>query len=483
MSAKAKSTARKVVLVETGGEWLKIAQAEPMGGGAAITRMSLVKTSGDSDAAAREMVAARKDFAIGTDSVVACLPRQVVNIRMLDLPSTDPAEIEDMVDLQIGKQTPYSRDEIEYDYRILGSSKPGYSRVMLVIVQRSILRSVYHVFEEAGIEVEKLSVSTEGILAWLPAAGVVRSGENLAVVDIDSYYTDFLVVGDSGLLYSRSILMGAEPLLDGDASTGVDRFVKEIANSLEACKAENRGVVIRKVLVSGAGVHLPVVVERLAHDLGMECKAVDSTQALKKLTKTPSLSEGVHRALSMTALTGAALDPDGLGFRLVPESVHLRKNLVTRAQVLTTMGMLIMAFLVTLSVIASLKLFFRYSQLRELKAQYAAMAADVLHVEERTAVLNLIRKRVGPETDALNLLGQVPPLLEGDIKLDTLDFDIQGGRFTVEGNAVSTKEIRSLVKNLEQAPLFLDVKESSTSLDRNSKRYKFQVSGSLERMP
>jgi Tfp pilus assembly PilM family ATPase/Tfp pilus assembly protein PilN len=470
--------ARKVLLVEAGGEWIKVAQVEPVSGGAAFSRLIMAKVGYDSDAAARALAAVRKG--IGNEPVIACLPRQAVTVRMVEFPSVDAAEIEDMVDLQIGKQTPHSREEIEYDFRILGATKPGYSRVMLVIAQRSILRSVYYIFENAGIEPEKLSVTTEGLLNWCDMAGGRAQGETVAVVDIDSFFTDVLVVSDNGPVYSRSFLMGADALLDGTGENMAGRLVKEVAASLEACRAENSGVNIRRLVLAGSGAGMSKVAGLLGETTGLEVKVLDSTKALKRMVQSPSLTDPEYQAVSITALIGAAMNPDSLGFHLVPETIGVRKRLVTRAQILTVMGMLVMALLISLSLLACFRYAVRQQQINALADRKAAISADVMAIEEKAAVLGLIRKRGGVSHDAMHLMAQVPLMMEGDIKLSSLDLDIQSERFTIEGHAASTREIRSLVKNLEQNPCFMDVKESSTMLDKNSGRYKFQIVGALE---
>ena len=148
------------VIVEIGNDWLKMMQSAPSRGGVAVSKLC-VENFGSSGADLAKLISRSiKQYKFSRMPVIACLPRQAVNLRMLELPSTDPHEIADMVDLQVGKQTPYSKDEIVSDYKILGSGRSGYSRVMLVIVQRGVLRQRFSVLEEAGVEVQRMSVSS-----------------------------------------------------------------------------------------------------------------------------------------------------------------------------------------------------------------------------------------------------------------------------------------------------------------------------------
>ena len=127
MSTKRAKTGRRkqVVLVEIGSEWLKIVQVEAAGKALAITKLHLERFESVGADLTRAIAAAVRQHKFANIPVISCLPRQSVNIRMLDLPSTEPSEIADMVDLQATKQTPYSKDEVLCDHRILGSNRAG----------------------------------------------------------------------------------------------------------------------------------------------------------------------------------------------------------------------------------------------------------------------------------------------------------------------------------------------------------------------
>ena len=79
------------------------------------------------------------ELKIDSRYLILSIPRHLTTTRNLDLPSANPLEIKDMIELQIGKQTPYASDEVIKDYQILGSNADGYSKVLLVIVHRDIV--------------------------------------------------------------------------------------------------------------------------------------------------------------------------------------------------------------------------------------------------------------------------------------------------------------------------------------------------------
>jgi hypothetical protein len=427
-------------------------------------------------------VRACKTLKLDKRNVVVCLPRQMVNIRMLELPSTDSAEIEDMIELQAGKQTPYSRDEIVYDYRILGSWKPGYTRVMMSIIQRGALRERYYVLEEAGIEATKVSVTSEALLNWYACLGNGSAGGGAtALLDVDSFYTDFLVISDKGLVFSRSILVGANQLID-DPGNFADKFSREVKNSIEICGGEQQGLNLSRILITGAGANVGGLAVRLNQELGLKCETVESASVAKKMPASPSVKDANFRYVSLTPLIGAGLNTDALEFNLVPDSVRMRKGLIDKAKTLSIMGALIMSVLVALSLFGSLKIFSRRAHLAKVQQEYIELHPQAQKVDQMREILKLAAEQRAPGQNMVNLLVQVRSLLGDDIKLENIEIDIGNGKFRIEGNATGTKEVYNLVRRFEQAENFCDVKESGITSVPKTGRYRFQIMGMLEKV-
>jgi Tfp pilus assembly PilM family ATPase len=164
------SRARKAaVVVEIGRDWLKIAETGCTGRNVTFSRLHIERI-GEDDASLPDCVktACRELKLVGKRTLLA-LPRHMVNVRILKLPSTDPDEVAGMVELQMARQTPYSKNEILTDYRVLGVESEGYTRVLLAIAQHGAVRNHVSVLEEAGLDVEQVCLSSEGVHAWVTA--------------------------------------------------------------------------------------------------------------------------------------------------------------------------------------------------------------------------------------------------------------------------------------------------------------------------
>lgn len=475
MSANRQESGLKkpVILAEIGSNWVKLAQAEPAHGGVAFSRIYLEKFDAEGSAISQAIAGAVKKQKFARTPAIACVPRQMVNIRMLELPSTDPNEIADMVELQSGKQTPYSKDEIVSDYRIMGSARDGYARVMLAIVQRSVLRQRFSILEEAGIEVARMCVSSEGVLNWYTHA--VSGGEDgsaVAVLDVDSFYSDFSIVANGVILFSKSILIGADQLL-GEFEKWKEKFAREVQHSLEVWQNESPGLNAVKLLITGAGVNIEQISNYMSRETSLQAETVDCLSNVKKLPKHPSPRDPLYRPISFTALVGMALAPDNLVFNLVPDSVSLRKNLVAKAMSLTYLGILVMTALISTSLWTCLKFYFKKNRLAVLNREFLGTEAEAREIERMREVIKAVGKRLDPRLKAINLLSGIREQTPENVFFEKVEIDLDEARVRLEGTAISMGSITSLRTDLMKMPLFKEAKVEER--DKVKGKYKFTI--------
>ena len=119
-----------------------------------LTRESDVSDAVDAGADALGFVLAKTSPRRISVGQATALMDGVSALRILVTVDARQKEIADMVDLQIGKQTPYSRGEIVSGYRILGSIRDGYTQVMLAIAQRGIVAHLHRGIEGIHVHVE-----------------------------------------------------------------------------------------------------------------------------------------------------------------------------------------------------------------------------------------------------------------------------------------------------------------------------------------
>jgi hypothetical protein len=480
-----KGLSKPAVIVEIGNDWLKIAQTEPYHGGLAISRIHLERFDTFGTAHLSQLITnAFKKHGFDRVPVIACLPRQLVNVRMIELPSTDPEEIASMADIQVAKQTPYSRDEIVFDYKIVKGGRDGYTRVMMAIVQDSIVRDRFHILETAGIDVGRMSVSSEGLLNWY-AYGVMADGEDpgqIILLDVDSFYSDFMVVSSGALMFTRSILMGTNQL-QAPGKDVQDKFALEVKRSLEACQGESPSLAIRKLLLTGAGPHIKDLGGSLQSALSLPVEMKDSIGIVEKTPRGITLTESIYRSVSLTAIIGAGLATAELEFNLTPDSVKLRKGLEENARGLTVLGMLVMAILVSFSIYGTSLFYLKKYRLAELTSDFAKTVTQAQDIAKKQDIVNEINRRTGPEFSMVKLVSEIHACLPANVLLESLDINVEAQKDHVHlsGTAGASGDVSTFLKNLEQSPILKDAKEDGArARDKESGKYNFKILCSLE---
>jgi Tfp pilus assembly PilM family ATPase len=473
---------RPYVLVEIGSDWLKLAHVVPMRRGVSIPHLHLEKTGSRSHALAKSISGVLKNLKLTKLPVVGCLPRQMVNVRMLELPSIDPDEIRDMIDLQVGKQTPYSKKEIVFDCKVMSSERTGYTRAMLVIVQRTVLRERFNILEEAGIDVARMSVSTECLFNWyshsMPQG---QNGSATVLLDIDSFYSDLVVISEGRLVFTRSILVGANQLLS-EYGKWKDKFVREVEHSLEICQSESRDVEVGKMFVTGAGLNMRDLVGLLGERLQIPAETRDCLASVKKMSRTPSLKDPNYQPVSLTPLVGMAMAPEALELNLIPDTVKLRRDVVRKARSMTTFGIMIMTLMVTASMYANVKVRLTSNRLAELKADLETLGPEGDMVERMRQIVSGIKARNEAKFSPYNIFCEIHANTPDTTKFDSVDIDIDSRKVTLSGWAETRQSIRDLIQSLEKTLVLIDVKAGGqTTKDPKSKKYNFQIVCSLEK--
>ncbi len=161
------------------------------------------------DEMAKMITQVLKDFKVKNPYIVNVIPLHLAITKNLEIPSLDAREIKEIVDLQSGRQTPYSREEIIVDYINIGIYRQSYTKIILVIVARSAIKRQLDIMQKAGLKVEKMVFAPEGI-SQVCTAKIRKELQSLplGIVHVDSNFTDFIVSLRGNLVFTRSIPIG-----------------------------------------------------------------------------------------------------------------------------------------------------------------------------------------------------------------------------------------------------------------------------------
>jgi len=466
----------KALLLEVSADWIKLLEVTgDRHGGLTLTRVHIEAV--DRETVVSDSLAAALKNGFSRLPVHSCIPRQLVNVRLLELPSTEPAEIADMVELQVGRQTPYSLNEILSGYKTLGVIRQGtYTRVMLVIAQRSIIRERYYSIEAAGLSVARMTVSSEGVLNWFLYRTRTEAPEKLvALLDVDSFFTHMIVVQHRKVVFTKSILWGAK-----QTSEGLDGFVQRVREAFQSCAEALRGEAIEAVTLSGAGIRIEGLAEAVGQAISIPCTKADCLDDVKPGKGCGNVRDERYATASLTGLIGMALAPNLLDFDFVPDVVRLREQLVRRSKVWSAMAALLVTSMVCASLYGLLAVGYRLGERDRLKAEAGALEGPAVDVERMLEVIRATRERQDSRFLPERLLPVIHRSLPELVYLESLTIDAGRRQIAMSGTAPSRKDIRELIRLLEESPFFAGVEEGGRTAMGKDERFSFQATGRFE---
>jgi len=469
-----------VVAVEIGNDWLKIARKSSAKTGGAVYQISLSKLAQIKDSVASAIDGIFKDLKLNRRSVVAYIPRHLVTVRMLDLPGTDPKEINDMINLQVGKQTPYSKEEIVSSHRIIEIGPGGYAKVMLVIAARNIINERTDTLVKAGLEVKRVAISSEGVFNWFNAAymqGIkLDDSQGIALVDIDSNYSDFIVIRKGTMAFTRNIFIGANHLMQ-DSGDWRDKFVEELKRSFERYQNEEKNIKVVKIFLSGAAVNIKGLDAMLAAGLGLPAENTDQLKNIRVQGNVDALRGDSFKFVSLTQLLGVSTTDKEPQIDLTTGEQKVQNLMEQKRKQLTVMGVLIVSIVTMLSFLCLTDIYNKNVYLAKLKHMISKIGSDADDVEKMRTVINMVEKRLDSRGSSMEIINEIYAITPKEIYLTDVSID-EKQAIILKGGAFAMSDVFKYVKKLEESDMFENVKTTytTTKKEKDTEFAEFEIS-------
>ncbi len=450
---------KAITALQIDSHWLKIVQVELFTGREKrVTRIAIKEISSLSDdAIAKTISDLSRELKIDSRFLIISIPRHFATTRNLELPSTNPAEIRDMIELQIGKHTPYTRDEVISDYQMQDSSAEGYSRVMLVIVRRDIVERYLKILEGAGLKSERISLSSEGLLNWLCFA--YKQGDvdrPYALIDVDYDISDFEVILKDKLIFSRNISGGFLQSI-GKMDQWQRKFIEETKHSIYAYQNEMIDKEISKIMISGADMLIMNLDEAVLEDrFGLPVEIISPSKNIPMTKEALDSYNAGTRNTSISALFGLALTMDKQKINLIPQELQIEKGVKERGKDLYRLGIYLVFILVTISSIFLGRIYNKERYLSRLRQEARRVQEKVDRLENMMDETRVMKKRFRTKNISLNLLYEIHRVISPEIYLMSISFDGEN-RLTLRGTSSSMSEIFKFINSLEDSRYFQNV--------------------------
>ncbi len=411
------------------------------------------------------------------------LTAEGVIIKNIEIPSQDPEEIRSIIDLQAGRHTPYSREEILVGYCPVGIVQRLYTQVLLVLMNRNSLKDHLALFQAAGLRIDEVVFAPEAMLLFYAAdRSQPADAPPFGVIDVGDVQTHFLVGRSGGLVTCRSIPIGLRRLIqEPEASRG--ELIDEVARSLEAYAAEELAPLPGRWIVTTdeepVASLVPALQERLKAPVQAE-PYLDRIQAAEPVMAR-LVSEGAEASFFETAAAAAA---GGLRIDLTPEELRMQRALEEQGRQIVVAGVLALGLLFLVCAIFLAKVHFRDAYLERLKRLYDAQHRDVVALERIADRTQIIKDFLRDRMAALDVIEELYRLIPKEIYLENIRLD-EEARIHIRGISTSMSRVFSLVTALEDSSVFKGVKTLSTTAkkDRGRDVAAFEIAFRLESAP
>lgn len=421
------------------------------------------------------------DLKLKNPHVINIVPSNLVITKNIEIPSSDPEEIREIINLQAGRHTPYSREEIIVDYVNIGTYKNNYTKILLVIVTRSVIKRQFEILTRTGFRLEKIFFAPEG-LAWFASKMMKLDTKNSprSMVHVDELVTDFAVIFGDKPVFIRSMPIGAQHLIS-ERERYEPRFVEELKRSLEAYQNENIEKTPDMMVLSGAieeiknldvalnnGLHIPVKTEPYFKHISLSGEVIKGMPLIKHV--------------SFLSVIASMIGREEIKVDLMPEEAKLSKSVEERGKDLIKTGIFVLTLFVLICFILISNIYFKGAYLNKLNGKEEELNKEALALEKNFTEVGLIRKYLSGRGYSLEVLNELYSLISMDTQVDDIKFDEQG-RFSIRGTANTMSAVFSFVDRMEKSQYFKDVKTRYTTKRKEGARdvTDFEILASLEK--
>lgn len=456
-----KKTKHEIVTVEIGMDWLKIAAVTLGPGGRKLAKINVKKVTSFKQNFSRSITDALTESGIKTDTVLTYLPRHLTTMRILELPSVDKNEIADMIELQAAKQTPYSKEEIISNFKILGpADKEGYTKVMLVIVRKSIIEERLKLFREAGLDARFIGLSSEMIFKLyqyvLKFKQVSYKDTVVGLIDMDSNFTDFIFIRKNDMVFTRSIFIGMENVF-AEPGTWKDKFVGQLKNSLDIYRQQGLSRDVDKIIISESLEESTGLSDALKAELSVPVEVFDFMGSIPVSEEISRASVFHSKNISLLSCFGTLLSAEAPELDFLPRDMQIKRKLEKRSKDVTLSGILLLTILMLFSALFAEKIYNKTRFLNALKQEVSRTDKEAGGIEKMKLRMDMIRKHSDKKYSPLNCLRELYKVIPGEIYLSSLGYN-NGKEIILAGTSDTMSSIFEFVNTIENLEYFEKVK-------------------------
>ena len=216
---------------------------------------------------------ALKKSGLGSGAAVFALDRDIVSIKRLDLPTTNPDELPGMVRMAIERDLPIEATDAVIDFIPIEYSDTSIA-VQAVAVPRREVEWVESVAQAAGLGLASITLRCLGAAAL--AETVLQGEDGVLVVDVTGEGLEIALLRNKELLYSRGVSMSGK----GGGPPDAEQLTIETRRSWLSYRVSRGEAEAPRVIVLG-GAKSDSLVEKIAEGTGLSVQPFSAGDSFK----------------------------------------------------------------------------------------------------------------------------------------------------------------------------------------------------------
>lgn len=384
--------------------------------------------------------------------VIVVIPRGQVILKNFSLPSRSREELRKMITLQMSTQVPYAKEDIVFDYSILGADSAGFTKILSAVIHKEVVNEFFKIFKAAGIDIDRFVLSSSSIARWFyqrsPEA-LKDTKSTFAVLSLEADISELCFVNGGQLSYSREIKYGLRDL-GGDFE---DLFLKDILLTLGAYANEHPGERLEKFYVLASPQNKHPLFEKLRMAKSLDISFLDPRGSLQNI---PSSDMGNKDFSSPVVCLGSIEESQRISLDLLPEEIRKSQTTRTRQWQFFKFFILIVLNIGLFSLLFVEEFYKNKFVLNDLKAKSSDMRVRADAVKKKAEQLRQIERYVNPSVAIVDIVYSLYDMVPREVSFQLLAID-KNDTLTLQGIAETRTSVNDLQKNLTNNPLFKDV--------------------------
>ena len=456
---------------------LKIVQLKGHGSSVKVVNVYSKNVSGVKETdLPKTIITALSGFAPKKADAYCVIPSNMITTKNIEIPSVNEEEIKSIVSLQAGRHTPFARDEIQVGYVNIGVYKSNYTKILLVIANKGIIKQQLSIFEKAGLKIKKVLFSPEGISRFYSEGlNLTAAGVPTGIIDIGKEVSNFIITFKGVSITSRSIPVGMQ-LLESQGSTANPILLDELSKTIESYKSDDIEPVPANFIITSEDTFANELQPLFNEKLGTEVTISSYVNLIKASGSVLKKIASSFADCSFLDVIAATVTADDVKVNLLPDDLQLQKSIEAQAKEVFRTAILGFVCLICVASIIGTKIFFRNSFYKKLVDDYRSSREEVVELDNISLRTKIVNKYIAGRMVSLDSIVELYENVPNNIYLSSVNLDADGN-INILGMAENTSHVFNLGTTFRESDFFksVNIKSTTAKKDRGKDASAFEI--------